>query len=342
MVFTYHFVGDWHLETGRAWLSVALDERVSTTFGTFGVCVFVVVSGLTLGWAYGPTGRCRSQFWQSRFRRIYPTYWWVAVPLTALAVAVGRLQLREYWKVPVWWAGANFVAPVTFFPVVDSWWYIGLALQLYCAFAGFMWLVRRRGGPVLVAALSAVAPFIYVFVLPKAGFAAPYLATWLIGLSFVTIFCAGFLVSYALLPTSSVRSHRWVASPGLLSALAVVAIALIATALLVEGRATQLAAVGFVIVLAPLGLGGTARTWSLLRVIQWLAALSFFFYLAHSPWAKPIIGAFSTLGVTNPGLVYVVCLAVAFLVSLCFWVSFERAAAWVSRRAQRGDSTASK
>ncbi len=160
-VFTYHFVQDYRGETGGAWAIGWLCGMRLEAFATWGVCLFVTASGLTLGWSYAD-GPCGARYWRARLRRIYPTYWWVAIPLTALAAAAGRMAVTDYWKAPVWWAGANFVSPATFWPVVASWRYIGLALQLYLAFTGFVWLARRRCGAPALAALCAAAPFVYV------------------------------------------------------------------------------------------------------------------------------------------------------------------------------------
>jgi peptidoglycan/LPS O-acetylase OafA/YrhL len=342
-VFTYHFVLDYRLETGANWLSANLDARLTATLGEWGVCVFVVVSGLALGWSHARTGRHGLPYWKARFRRIYPTYWWVAVPLTALAAVLGTLPPGDYWKVPIWWAGASFVSPQTFFPVVDSWWYIGLALQLYAAFAGFVWLIQRRRGMFVAAALAVAAPFMYVFVLPATGFHAAYLATWFVGLRYLTLFCIGVFVSHALSAESSRRGARWTLSPDLLTSLALLVAALVVMAVLrgPQPWTTQLIAAGFVLLLAPLGLGGAKRRSPVLKVVAWLAALSFIFFLAHSPWAKHIIPALAARGITNRWAMYATCLAAAFVVSVCFWVSLNLVTSLLARRATKVDGTSS-
>lgn len=339
-VFTYHFYLDYRSEVGAEWPSASLDAR---SLGEWGVCVFVVVSGLALGWSHARTGRHGLPYWKARVRRIYPTYWWVAVPLTALAAVVETLPPDNYWKIPVWWAGASFVSPQTFFPVVASWWYIGLSLQLYGAFAGFIWLVRRKGGLIAVAALSAVSPFIYVFVLPATGFDASYMATWFVGLRYVTVFCVGFLVSRALKAESSRRDALWTLSPGLLTALVFVVAALVVMAVLrgLQPWATQLIAAGFVLLLAPVGLAGEKRQSTMLKVAAWFAALSFVFFLAHSPWAKHIIPAMAVRGFTNAWVLYSVCLAAAFVVSVCFWASQNFATNMLVRLLRKAEAPSS-
>lgn len=353
-VFTYHFVQDYRGETGGAWAIGWLQGMRLEAFATWGVCLFVTVSGLTLGWSYADRSG-GTPYWRARLRRIYPTYWWVAIPLTVLAAAAGRLAVTDYWKAPVWWAGANFVSPATFWPVVDSWWYIGLAMQLYLAFVGFVWLARRQWGVPALAALCAAAPFVYVFAFPRAGALAGYLESWFIGLSYVTLFCAGFLLSRLVAGGSEVaalgaavhgvdgetggedraaRGRRQVPSYATVAGLALAATSLVVMAVLRERWIAQPAALAFVVLLVPWRIGAAAGG-AATRAVAWLAGLSFVFYLSHSPWAKPVLGALSRAGVDGPWVSYAACLATALAVALCFWVTFG----WTEARLRRGRSS---
>jgi peptidoglycan/LPS O-acetylase OafA/YrhL len=270
---------------------------------------------------------CGAGFWTARVRRIYPTFWWVAVPLTFLAAATGTLAPEEYWKAPIWWAGASFVSPATFWPVVDSWWYIGLAMQLYLAFTAFLWLAGRRWGVLATAALCAAAPFVYVFALPCAGTAADYLESWFIGLSYVTLFCAGFLLS-RLLGTGAARDG----ASGLLAALALLVVCLVVMAVLRERWVAQPAALAVVLLVVPWASG--AADGAAVRVVAWLAGLSFVFYLSHSPWAKPVLGLLDRAGIDAPWAAWAACLAAAFGVALGFWASFRWAETRIAMRRQ--------
>jgi peptidoglycan/LPS O-acetylase OafA/YrhL len=316
-VFVYHFDGDYESFIGRPWLN-SVGLRIGDALGTWGVCVFVVISGLTLGWSYGHRRVSDSGFWPSRFLRIYPTYWWVAVPLTVVAALSGNLSTGDYWKVPIWWAGVNFVSPATFFPVVNAWWYIGLAMQLYVLAAFVCWLNRRRGGSLAIAAVAAGLPLVYEVVLPRAGALAPYLACWFVGLAFAAIFGLGFLASMALWPieASSPRRREYVLAMGLLS------VAVTLSAVWWSEQRVYAAAAVFVLVTARLGLRGDGASMSV-RVVEWLASLSFVFYLCHSPWVKPVIRFASSVGLNSPGAQFVACLAVAGLATLSFYYSLR-------------------
>jgi peptidoglycan/LPS O-acetylase OafA/YrhL len=326
-VFTYHFILDYRIETGHWWLSAGLDGRLSATLGSWGVCVFVVLSGLGLGWSYGPRGVCGKPYWHARLFRIYPTYWWVAVPLTALAAAVGTLSTADFWMVPIWWAGVSFVTPQTFYPIVDSWWYIGLALQLYCLFPLLVWIARRRDGLMIAAALSAGGSLTYAFVFSRMGVATPYLQAWFIGLSYALPFFAGILLSSVRWGPEASNRRR---SQAL--AVAISLASLLALALLANRWVPLVLAVSAVTVVAPRGLAQTREPHGALRLLGWLAALSFVFFLAHSPWARPIIRELQERGATNRALVFLVCLVVALLVSVFFWGTFRVASRWVGRR----------
>jgi len=238
----------------------------------------VVLSGLGLGWSFGPRGLRGKPYRKDRLLRIYPTYWWVAAPLTVIAVVVGRLSTADFWMVPIWWASVSVATPQTFFPIVESWWYIGLALHLYCLFPLLVWLAQRRGGLMVAAGLSAGGSLMYTFVFSRMGPATPYLKAWFIGLSFALPFFIGILLSTATW-SPEVPHWRWSQAATVVVSLA----GLLVLDVRADGWFPRLLAVGLVAAVAPWGLGRTSTERGALRLLRWLAALSFVFFLAHSP-----------------------------------------------------------
>lgn len=159
-VFVYHFVGD-ATAAGlfRHSVSQSAANVVAGFAASWGVSLFVVVSGLGLALSAGrrPTGVWG--FWKDRALRPYPRYWWVALPLLGFALVGGALSVHEFWKLPFWLLGLNFLDARLFFPTVNAWWYVGLAIQMYAVFPALMWISRRAGplGLVVVSALATTA-----------------------------------------------------------------------------------------------------------------------------------------------------------------------------------------
>src|SRR5262245_24116483 len=130
-------------------------------YGHFGVAVFIVVSGFSLGLAPAKRGweLGRGGYWtfmRRRAWRIIPPYW-AALAVSVAFVAVLGLRTQE----AVSWKGVG----THFFLVQDlvegaspngAFWSIAVEWQLYWVFP-LLLLVRRLWGPVVLTALAVFA-----------------------------------------------------------------------------------------------------------------------------------------------------------------------------------------
>ena len=156
-VFGYHFVGFWRAAGGAAGFGGAphgLERRLWLYGGTWGVSVFVVVSALVLVRALDESSGLLT-FYRRRLLRIFPLFWWIAVPLMGLAFAVGRMQANQLWKVPFWLTGTEILWPGRLWPVTAAWWFVTLIVQIYLVFP-LLVVVARRFGPAPLMGLALV------------------------------------------------------------------------------------------------------------------------------------------------------------------------------------------
>jgi peptidoglycan/LPS O-acetylase OafA/YrhL len=130
-------------------------------YGHFGVAVFIVVSGFSLGLAPAKRGwqLGRGGYWtfmRRRAWRILPPYW-AALAVSVALVAVIGTRIDD----PISWKGVA----THFFLVQDvvegrtpngAFWSIAVEWQLYWVFP-LLLLVRRRRGPVVLTALIMAA-----------------------------------------------------------------------------------------------------------------------------------------------------------------------------------------
>lgn len=130
-------------------------------YGHFGVAVFIVVSGFSLGLAPAKRGwhLGRGGYWtflRRRAWRIIPPYW-AALAVSVVLVAVIGMRTHD----PISWKGVA----THFFLVQDvvegrspngAFWSIAVEWQLYWVFP-LLLLVRRRRGPVVLTAVIMAA-----------------------------------------------------------------------------------------------------------------------------------------------------------------------------------------
>jgi peptidoglycan/LPS O-acetylase OafA/YrhL len=130
-------------------------------YGHFGVAVFIVVSGFSLGLAPAQRGwqLGRGGYWtfmRRRAWRIIPPYWAALAVSVALVAAIGT-RIDD----PISWKGVGS----HFFLLQDvvegrspngALWSIAVEWQLYWVFP-LLLLVRRRRGPVVLTALTMAA-----------------------------------------------------------------------------------------------------------------------------------------------------------------------------------------
>jgi hypothetical protein len=268
-----------------------------------------VITGVVLTWAW-PRTSAPGKFIAKRVAALFPLYWWIAVPLIALALSTNRMLTAELWKVPFWLSGLGIVSPQTFFPIVDAWWYMTLALQLVVVFP----LLRTAQGLlgtsafVLGATLVSIVSF---FGLRSLGL--DYAVQGFIG-------CRLFEVATGM----AIGTYRGPGERGWPPRETLLSIAVSATVFSVA-----LPAAAIEVVLAPVVV--LLAVWLVVNVRgrfgRWASVaggLTFAFYLSHSPWAKPILGrvAGAVPTVSGIALAGMVSLAVAILIALGFQMSF--------------------
>ena len=287
LVFVYHFAGDFDRSFGSPFSGTPVWRLTRTWSGEFGVSVFVVLSGLVLVWAWDRHPSAAA-FLGRRARALYPLYWWIAVPLIGLALVFGKMMMVDVWKVPFWLSGAGIVSRATFFPVVDAWWYMTLAVQLVLVLPMLV-LVRNRVGHAALFAGSTAVALGTVLLARNTGLS--YLALGLFTCRLFE-FTAGMWLGGITVQATKARPD--------IGAAGIVVLGATVVTFAVPGvfgvRALALLAVAATITFVPSGSGALAR------VAVWAGALSYAFYLSHSPWASIVLGALADHMGAAPGL----------------------------------------
>ena len=167
----------------------------------------------------------------------------------------------------------------------------------------------------------------YVHILPLCGLLTPYLHVWLIGAAYATPFGLGIIVGWG-----SGRAEQRTSGLTLSVAVCIIAAALAYCSIVQPGPWVAVALGTMTVALAGVRRDRTTLPTPLRRAALWLGAFSFVFYLAHSPWTKPIVRILSAGGVDSAIVMFMATLASAFLVSLLFWWSYGATRRAVLRR----------
>ena len=310
-VFLYHFTGDVETVLQPAFVSATLWTTVRGVLSTFGVSLFIVISGLVFTWAW-PRTRGSAAFVHRRLAALFPLYWWIAVPLIAVALCTHVMPTTDLWKVPIWLSGLGILSPATFFPVVDAWWYMTLALQLVLIYP-FLRRTQERLGVEVFMLVSAVVTIASVFGLRALGL--DYAIQGFVG-SRQLEFAVGMTIGACL----SSGTRGWPRASALVAIFVTVAVC--AAALPEALRRITLAPV---VVLLTVGIARNA-SGRFGRLVIVGGSLTFAFYLSHSPWVKPILA--SVVGVGSPTMEIVLAgalsLTAAMLIAWGFQTSFVR------------------
>jgi len=323
-VFGYHFLGFWRAAGGVARLGVAphgLERRVLLYGGTWGVSVFVVVSALVLVRSLDQSSGLPA-FYRRRLLRIFPLFWWIAVPLMVLAFAAGRMQVDQLWKVPFWLTGTEILWPGRLWPVTAAWWFITLIVQIYLVFPLLVAFARRFGpaplmGFALVVNLACLTLAQYgdhVFGRGAASF---------IGLAFV----GSRLVEVAAGVSLGLLYWQWSAGRRPSAAtVATVAWSTAAAYLALRLFDWEFIAQPWALVFVVLMLPGVVRAACGSRVMApllWVGAISYAFYLAHSLTMALLVQFLAARGVSSEPLALAASLVMALAVAAGFHFSYR-------------------
>lgn len=327
LIFVFHFVKDF--DQFGDWGTVGTGVKAGIiAFASLsrhaGITSFVILSGLTLPWAWQHATGDWSRYLRRRVRRLMPQFWVVAVPFIVMGLLVGEMTTADLWKVPFWLSGLNWITRATFEPVSAAWWYVGLALQLVVV-TPLLYEGVKRWGAVRIG--IAVA---FVDVALSLAFAASpataYLTVGFAGCRLLEVY-AGVLIGFVVLsPDAQAPDSRWLYWIGACAAVALSA----GVAYLMPGPSLYPALGRFVaaamVFTACLVKERTGHDRSL-AAWAWLAALSYPFYLSHAPLAKYSIRALGARGLSGFVFEAVVALAIALVVAWGF-MALER---WLLR-----------
>jgi hypothetical protein len=310
LVFAYHYAGDSSvLAASDATRSIPW-SLARYHAGPVGVAIFVVISGIGVALSVAARGSSIGDA-PRRLSRVFGLYWWVAVPMLILALATGRLAVHDLWKVPLWLSGLGIVSAGTFYPVVDGWWYIALAAQIVLVAPVIARLAQRVGSgstAVLAAALS-YASMRLVSSLGATYMLQGFVGCWLFELS------AGVAFGLALGGEYCGIRRRWLVDGAILLACGGV-LGLLSPAQYVQRI------VGIMVVASLLAIPRRRDR----PMVLYVGGLTYAFFLAHSPWAKPILGALVAMRMPNAAVVGLpVSLAIAAAVGLAFQRSYDGA-----------------
>ena len=323
-VFGYHFLGFWRAAVGAAglgWTPRGPERHVLLYGGTWGVSVFVVVSALVLVRAFDRFAGLLT-FYRRRLLRIFPLFWWIAVPLMVLAFAAGRMQADQLWKVPFWLTGTEILWPGRLWPVTAAWWFITLILQIYLVFPPLVAFARRFGpaplmGLALVVNLASLTLAQYGDHVFGPG-AASFIGLAFVGSRLVEV-AAG--VSLGLLywewsagrrpPLATVATVAWSA-----------AAAYLALRLFDWEFIAQPWALVFVVLMLP-GVVRAACGSRVMAPLLWVGVISYAFYLAHSLTMALLVQFLAGRGVSSEPLVLAASLVMALAVAAGFHFSYR-------------------
>jgi peptidoglycan/LPS O-acetylase OafA/YrhL len=151
--------------------------------GEQGVQLFLIASGFGLTWGMlqrgvGPTFPLKEYF-TKRVLRLYPMWWGAHAVILVLWVLGGPYVGKGFFLSAL---GVRCI-PMTYYAYCESWWFIGLLIQLYILFPLLWNLMCRWGGArllivTLVACVAARALGIYSF--------RNYMDAWFRGAVFIT------------------------------------------------------------------------------------------------------------------------------------------------------------
>jgi len=323
-VFGYHFIGFWRAAGGAARLSVAphgLEGRVLLYGGTWGVSVFLIVSALGLVRAF-ERSHGLLDFYRRRLLRVFPLFWWIAVPLMALAFAAGRMPTDQLWKVPFWLTGTEILWPGRLWPVTAAWWFITLVVQLYLVFPPLV-AFARRFGPAPLMGLALVVNLVSLTLAHHGdGVFGPGAGSF-IGLAFV----GSRLVEVAAGVSLGLLYWEWSAgrrpdAAAIATVACSTAAAYFALRLFNRQFVAQPWALVFVVAMLP-GVVRAACSSRAMAPLLWVGAISYAFYLAHSLTMALLVQFLAARGVTSEPLALVASLVMALAVAAGFSYSYR-------------------
>lgn len=328
-LFVYHYVNDVGLLSGIEYRSTG----PLGLLGYFGVAVFIVISGAVLGGSFDRSSTY-AKFIGRRLKAIFSLFWWVAIPLIALSLVSGRMAGSDLPHVPFWLLGLNVLRPETFRPLVDAWWYIGLAVQVILVYPLLHRLMSKVGDvrSLLVASGVVLLSTAAVRLLPSDW---AYLLDGFVGARLLEL-------TFGVAIGRTLRGE--VPAPGLASAMPTYFVAAMAVSVVLPEMALRVGAgmVASVLLLFLLGLeySMSARSMPIpARIVGVLAGVTYPFFLVHPPIVRLAVERVDPDCVMCTIALIPVVLAAGILAAWALRASHDRASGTVRRAVARHSVT---
>ncbi|MGY2745240.1 acyltransferase family protein [Arthrobacter sp. UYCu723] len=284
----------------HAWLTVYPDFEIHgpvgaatywMSFGSFGVTVFIVVSGFSLMLSPARNGgRLRDgalSFFRGRFRRIVIPYWFALAISVLLALTVVSQKTGTHWdsSLPVTWESA--IVHVFLFQdfaygssINHVLWTIALEWHIYFLFP-LLLLIWRKVDPVVSTLLVLAATTVVSVAMEDSGM-------WFFkSFNFIGCFAVGALGAHTvhargkLMVLGRTVAPRWtLVSGGFFGVAAVLAVTTRNYGLV--NPVLSIAASALIVSMA-LGKTGWLRRVLEARVLVWIGVSSYSLYLLHAP-----------------------------------------------------------
>lgn len=136
-----------------------------TFMGHYGVSAFVLISGYGLAMGFKNKTIRLSQFYLSRLKKIYPTFFLGVVIAVIIALLFHRYTTQsELWESVFW--KLSLLSPFNskmLFALYGPWWFFGLIFQLYALFPLLLFLLKKNLNVLFWSLLGVL------FVLPHTG-----------------------------------------------------------------------------------------------------------------------------------------------------------------------------
>lgn len=117
-----------------------------TFMGHYGVSAFVLISGYGLAMGFKNKTIRLSQFYLSRLKKIYPTFFLGVVIAVIIALLFHRYTTQsELWESVFW--KLSLLSPFNskmLFALYGPWWFFGLIFQLYALFPLLLFLLKKN------------------------------------------------------------------------------------------------------------------------------------------------------------------------------------------------------
>jgi peptidoglycan/LPS O-acetylase OafA/YrhL len=308
-----------------AWLSPAAPLF---GIGGFAVVLFLVLSGM---------GLCRTlvlkeppvlRFLRERVRKLFSTYWAIALPILVVSFAIGWLPLTQSWNALLLLLGLGWVSQSSWAAIFPSWWYMAIAWQAVAVVPLMVWGLRKVR-PVGVLFVTALVVLGSCYLIPALGM--DYGEKSLIIARALEVL-GGVFLAFELWP--EVRERAGVSRRGAALLVAGTFACLVALLAFGYGGRWLYRAAGLALVAAVVYGRAIQRTGAraLARASVYAGSLSFVFYLLHEPTMLVVRRVTSAPTRISMAALAALCIVAVSAVAVLFSTGNAKVRAALSRR----------